>query len=109
MTATADHLHREQRAVSDARSVAHAERSFLCLAELVATSSVASADRNPRQVRADEINDLGFAIERQLIPDDVETLPGAGVEWVELAGIMAGARTLGRCMFDFYTSDKDAA
>lgn len=75
--------------------MANAERSFLSLDAL--------------QVRAAEINDLGFAIERQPIPDDVEALPGAGVKWVELAGVKAGTRTLGRFTFDFCAWNEEVA
>lgn len=79
------------------------------LPELVAAGCVAGTGEKPPQVRAAEINDLGFAIERRMIPDEAEALPVGGMKWVDRAEVRARARTVGIDDFDFYAWDEDPA
>lgn len=70
----------------DASIAAHAESAFAFLERLVAASSVVGSEQEAEEIVADELARLGFAIERLPIPDDVATIPGAGVPSVSYEG-----------------------
>lgn len=61
-------------------------RAFAFLADLVAQPSTVGSESGAQDLMANELERLGFAVECQVIPESVATLPGAGVPQLSYAG-----------------------
>jgi len=61
-------------------------RAFGFLAELVAQPSTVGSESGAQDLMVTELERLGFAVGRQVIPDSVAALPGAGVPQRSYAG-----------------------
>jgi acetylornithine deacetylase len=70
----------------DARIDAHAEAAFGFLEDLIAAPSTVGQEQAALEVVAAELDELGFVVERLPIPDDIGSVPGAGVPLVSYDG-----------------------
>jgi acetylornithine deacetylase len=64
----------------------HAETAFAFLERLVSAPSTVGQEQGALEVFAGELADLGFAIERLPVPDEVTAHPAAGVRQLPYAG-----------------------
>jgi acetylornithine deacetylase len=70
----------------DASIAAHTESAFSFLERLVAAPSVVGSEQAAEEILADELESLGFEIERLPVPADISSLPGAGVPSLSYTG-----------------------
>lgn len=70
----------------DARIAERAEESFRLLERLVAAPSIVGAERGAQDVLGEAIEELGFELELQAIPEAIGAAPGAGVPLLPYAG-----------------------
>lgn len=70
----------------DAAIEQHADGAFRFLERLIAAPSTVGQEQGALEVFAQELSDLGFAIERIPVTDAVTRLPGAGVKQVSYDG-----------------------
>ncbi len=88
----------EVAAAIDRQVDRHAEWSFQFLERLVAAQSIVGQEQAALEVFAEQLDGLGFAVERLPIPDDIVELPGAGIPMAPYAGRydVIARRTAGR-------------